>query len=254
MSKKHFEVSAEEAAANKAFLEARAATPGVKRIQRKSLQARLTHGAVAISCILLSLTGLFVFVPSLGAMVGSDAVFACRMMHRVLGAIFIFVPIISALLAPKGVKHILKNLFAPWNSDDVKWMILFMPYLFLGKHLHMPDQDETKSGQRFADGIVWLACLTMAVSGAAMIIGAKCGMAASTYGVWLTVHDIGFFFIALFGLAHIFIGAGIFTPYRRMHRVMWGDGTISESDALYHWGHWARKVIAEDEICVQKEK
>lgn len=35
-------------------------------IQRHSLLTRVTHGIAAVSCILLAITGVFVFVPSLG--------------------------------------------------------------------------------------------------------------------------------------------------------------------------------------------
>ena len=79
------------------------------------------------------------------------------MSHRVLGFIFVLVPLISAIMAPKGVAHIFKNLFAKWNSDDKKWMLLSFPYPFMAKWIHMPDQDEVKSGQRFADGMLWVA-------------------------------------------------------------------------------------------------
>ena len=48
-----------------------------------------------------------------------------RMAHRVLGIIFVVVPLISAIAAPKGVAHIAKNLFHSWDSDDKKWMALF---------------------------------------------------------------------------------------------------------------------------------
>ena len=33
---------------------------------------------------------------------------------------------------------------------------------------------------------------------------------------------------------------------------MWKDGLISESDALYHWGHWARKELDEGKNVVKK--
>ena len=57
----------------------------------------------------------------------------------------------------------------------------------------------------------------------------------------------------MFGLAHIFLGAGIFQPYRGTHRLMFGDGTVSEADALYHWGHWARDVLKTDNNLVRKK-
>ena len=63
--------------------------------------------------------------------VGADTVFVIRMSHRVLGFIFVLVPLISAIMAPKGVAHIFKNLFAKWNSDDKKWMLLFLSLIHI---------------------------------------------------------------------------------------------------------------------------
>lgn len=248
-------VSPEEHAANAEFLKERKAAGKEVRIQRMSKQARITHG-ITVSCvILLSLSGLFVFVPALTQSLSSDVVFAIRMSHRVIGVVFIIVPLISAILAPKGVAHIFKKLFARWDGDDKKWMALFMPYLFTAKHMHMPDQGEIKSGQRFADGMLWLFCAVMAISGVALLLGSTIfDMPPTTYRVLLLVHDIGFFFLAVFALAHIFLGSGIFQPYRGTARIMWGDGTVSESDALYHWGHWARDELSSGKNVVEVKK
>ena len=111
-------------------------------IKRKSLQARITHDVTIICCILLAISGLFVFVPPLAAAAGQDAVYVIRMAHRVLGVIFVAVPLISAIMAPGGVKHIFKNLFAKWDKDDVKFLALFLPYMLFPKKVHMPDQHE----------------------------------------------------------------------------------------------------------------
>lgn len=239
---------------NAQFLAQREASDTEKRYQRHSLQARITHAAAGISCILLCITGLFVFVPALTQMLPSNVVFGIRMSHRVLGAIFIIVPLISALMAPKGVAHIFKELFAKWTEDDKKWMALFMPYLFLAKWLHMPDQDESKSGQRFADGAIWVCCLLMAVTGVLLVFKGALGYSGAAYGVILWLHDLGFLLICVFGLAHIFLGAGIFQPYRGMGNVMYGDGTISESDFIYHWGHFARKRLEDGEGVIEVPK
>lgn len=32
-----------------------------------------------------------------------------------------------------------------------------------------------------------------------------------------------------------YLGLGIFTPYRGTVRLMFGDGKVSETDAVYHW-------------------
>ena len=73
------------------------------------------------------------------------------------------------------------------------------------------------------------------------------------YGVVLFLHDLGFLLIAVFGLAHIFLGGGIFQPYRGTYKLMFGNGLVSEADALYHWGHWARKEITSGKNVVEKD-
>ena len=99
MSKGPVMVSAEETAKNKAFMEQMAASGTERYIRRHSKQARWTHGITIIACILLCISGLFVFVPALAAAVGADTVFAIRMSHRIIGVVFVAVPLISALLA-----------------------------------------------------------------------------------------------------------------------------------------------------------
>lgn len=254
MSKPVYEASAAEAASNKAFVEGMKASGKQRYIKRHSLLARVTHGVTAISCILLVISGLFVFVHPLARLVGPDAVFVIRMCHRIIGCIFILMPIISMIAAPKGAWHIVKEDFlTKWNSDDKKWLALFLPYLFMARWLHMPDQDLNKSGQRFADGMLIILCLFMAVTGVALVLGSTVvDMSSTAHGVWLLLHDIGFFLICVFGMAHIFLGAGIFRPYKGSRNLMFGDGTVSESDALYHWGHWARKELESGANIVEK--
>ena len=251
MSKKPVAVSPEAAAKNEAFLKDLKATGTTRYIKRHSLQARITHDVTVIMCLLLVASGLFVFIPPLANAVGGEVTFACRMAHRAFGAVFIAVPLISAILAPKGVAHIVKTNVCKWDSDDKKWMALFMPYLFMAKRLHMPDQHESKSGQRFADGMLWLLCFLMAITGVLLCLVEPLGWDASVRGVCLFLHDLGFFGLCVFGMAHIFLGAGIFQPYRGTHRLMFGDGKISESDALYHWAHWAREEIESGEKVVR---
>ena len=253
MSSHTVEVSPENLAKDKQFLEERAASGKERYIKRHSKQARWTHGLTVIACILLCISGLFVFVPQLAQAVGSNVVFAIRMSHRVLGVIFVGVPVISAILAPKGVVHIVKNLAHSWDSDDKKWMLLFFPYLFMAKWIHMPDQGEVKSGQRFADGMLWVAGFLMGITGIILVLGSTLIDLGTAYGIVLFLHDIGFLLIAVFGLAHIFLGGGIFQPYRGTYKLMFGDGLVSEADALYHWGHWAREEITSGENIVEKD-
>lgn len=253
MSKETIVVSPEAARKDSEFVAERRSKGTERYIKRHSLQARLTHGITVSACILLAISGLFVFVPALAQAVGPDVVFAIRMSHRVIGVIFVVVPLISAIKSPQGVRHVFGNLFAKWNSDDKKWMILFLPYLFLAKWIHMPDQDETKSGQRFADGMLWFSGALMGITGMILLLGTTIfALPGAVYAVTIFLHDVGFLLIAVFGLAHIFLGLGVFQPYRGTWKLMWGDGYVNESDALYHWGHWARREIEKKDNVIEK--
>ncbi len=221
------------------------AGPGQERtIQRKSLQARITHGVTVVTCIWLIISGLCVFVHPLSAALGQDVMTGIRMSHRVIGLVFVIVPLVSAILAPRGVGHILGNLFHRWSADDREWLKRFVPYMLNVKKVHMPDQDEVKSGQRVADGAIWLCALMMAVSGVALLLGDTVGhFSAEAMGVWRICHDVFFVLLDIFVIAHIYLGAGIFQPYRGTARIMWKDGKVTESNALYHWGKYARREL-----------
>ena len=259
-------VSPEAQASDQQFLEDRKNAGLTRYIKRHSKQARITHDVTIICCIWLMISGLFVFAPPLTQLCPQELVFAFRMSHRVIGVLFVAVPLISFFMAPGGARHIWKANTCKWTSDDKMWMVMFFPYLFGAKWIHMPDQDEQKSGQRFADGMLWICGFLMAISGVILLLGSTVfTLGPGAHAVWLALHDLGFFLQCVFATAHIFLGAGIFQPYRGgkdingnkvkgCWNLMFGDGMVSEHDALYHWGHWAREELESGENVVYKDK
>ncbi len=224
-----------------------------KYIQRHSALARFTHGVVAITCIILAVTGLFVFIPAANNWAGADFAIAMRWTHRIVAIPFMLVPILAFIFSFKGARHLFgQNIFGKWEKDDYIFAMKFVPYLFAPKKIHMPPQYEVKGAQRLADGALLFACVFMAISG--MILWLNTGILPE--GVWAyefsattvlaakLVHDFFFLVIAVVGLAHIYLGAGIFQPYRGTARLMFGDGKVSEADAAYHWGYWASEELA----------
>lgn len=223
-------------------------------IQRHSLLTRVTHGVAAVSCILLAITGVFVFVPSLGGgIMGGDFTYAMRMLHRILAIPFILIPLWAIIKSPKGFVHLFKeDIFGKWDKDDFAWAMKFPFYLFAPGKVHMPPQHHVKSAQRLADGALVFFCFFLAVSGMVMWLNTgllpdgswKVEFSPTTVLVAHLVHDVFFFLTVFVGIAHIYLGAGIFQPYRGTARIMFGDGKVSESDAAYHWGYWANEEIA----------
>lgn len=224
-----------------------------KYIKRHSILARITHGTAAICCILLAITGLFVFINSWNNAVGSEFSIAMRWAHRIIAIPFIVIPLLAVLISPKGFVHLFKNnIFGKWDKDDWTFAKLFMPYLFAPGKIHMPPQREVKSMQRVADGVLLFAGVFAALSG--IVLWLNTGLlpngewtvhfAPATLLVAKLIHDISFLIIIVFGLGHIYLGGGIFEPYRGTANLMFGNGRVNEADAVYHWGYWADEEIA----------
>ncbi len=233
-----------------------------KYIKRHSVTARLTHWTAAISVITLTITGLFVLIQGWNNAVGSDFTIAMRWTHRLIAIPLIVVPLLVIFFDFKGFLRFWRvDIFQKWNRDDVMYGLYFVPYMFFPSKFHMPPQREVKGAQRAADGLLLFSVIIAALSG--LILWSRTGFlpegrwavewSASTI-VWArVVHVVCFILIAVFGMAHAYLGLGIFTPYRGTVRLMFGDGKVSETDAVYHWGYWADVEITSGKNVVEIE-
>ena len=226
----------------------------VRFIQRHSLLTRIVHCTVAVACVWLMISGLFVFVPALAAM-NPDLTRIMKISHRVVGVIFICMPILGAVGSPKGVIAFFKKYLCRWTPEDFEFLKKFVPYMLMPKKVHMPDQDEVKSGQRFADGMLVIGGVMMAISGLFLWLGSSVApVSAGTLAVMRFIHDLFFLVLVVFVVAHAFLGGGMFQPYRGgTIKLMFGNGQVSESNALYHWGFWAREEIEDGKNVVVKK-
>ncbi len=212
-------------------------------ILRHDIFLRITHWVFAIGGIILALTGLCLFVPGLNHALGYNVAHVTTFVHRVIGAIFVAVPIICWIIRPHNFVHTFKNIFAKWDDDDKLFMKYFVPYLLKpGKYI-MPKQHYSKSGQRFSDVIFYLIVFVLMITGVLLWIGTP-HIPVGFFALCKFGHDLAFMGFCIIFPIHIYLGAGIFQPYRRLSRIMFGDGYVSESDALYHWGHWADDELA----------
>jgi formate dehydrogenase subunit gamma len=203
---------------------------------------RVIHGIHMVACLFLIATGAVVFVPAIGRTVGPEFVQIVRLTHRFFAVIFIAGPLVGLIAAPKGFVHIVKNLTAKWDADDKKFMALFPKYLFAPKTTHMPKQHEVKSGQRLSDGALILAAVLISITGVVLWAGAY--VSPQVFRVALLLHDIAFVLVSAIMVAHVYLGAGVFQPYRGLARLMFGNGRVTEAEARYHWGHWAEEELA----------
>jgi formate dehydrogenase subunit gamma len=217
-----------------------------KYIKRHDALSRLNHWVFAVCGILLGLGGALLFFPALGKLVGPDVVRMQTVLHRILGAIFVAVPLISWLIRPSNFVHTFSNIFAKWDDDDKEFMKKFLPYLFNPKKYHMPKQSFIKSGQRISDLVMYLLIFVFMITGILMWIGTP-RLPDGLFALARLAHDVAFFGWLCLMVIHIYLGAGIFQPYRGSARLVFGDGYSKAEDAKYHWGHWADKELASGE-------
>lgn len=212
-----------------------------KTIVRNSPKSRTVHWFHTISTILLFLTGLALFVPNLNWMAVIFGGFPiARLIHRIAGVVFVGIPLLGILFGFSGFQHFMRELFAPWDDDDKTWLKKFVPYLFNAK-IEMPPSGELKSGQRFADWFILVFALLVGLSG--ILLWGQKYLAVGLIQWMHVVHDVSMIGLGVVLLGHIYLGAGIFQPYRGSMRLMFGDGMIKEADAKYHWRKWADKKI-----------
>ncbi|MBN2405560.1 MAG: cytochrome b/b6 domain-containing protein [Coriobacteriia bacterium] len=225
----------------------------MRYIQRQSAFARGLHWIHTIACMSLFVTGLMLFIPAVASAVGLGAMQGARTVHRVMAVIFIAAPLLAVVVNPKGFKHFLKNMFYKWDAGDKEFMAKFFPYLFTGAKQHMPEQKELKSGQALSDWMLFAFAIAISISGVFLWLSASGVAINGTLTLWMLVaHDVAFVLLGLMMFVHIYLGAGVFQPYRGSVRLMFGDGKVSESDALYHWGTWAKEELAKgDKVSVE---
>ena len=219
-------------------------------IQRHSLLARWIHGIHMVATLVLIASGTVIFIPAVGRAVGPDVVQMVRLGHKIFAVVFIVGPLVGLIVAPKGFVHIMKNLFAKWDADDKLFMRKFAKYMFSPKTTHMPPQHEVKSGQRLSDGLLLFAAALIAVTG--VVLWAGQFVSPEVFRVALLLHDVAFALVVCIMCAHIYLGAGIFQPYRGLARLMLGNGRVTEEEALYHWGHWAEEELASGKNVIEE--
>lgn len=220
----------------------------MKYIQRQSKRARAVHLAVVISFLTLFVTGLFVYIPALAAAVGGS-IEAIRILHRVAAVVFIAAPLLAALAQPQALADKYHEYFSRWTDEDKEFMRKFVPYMFAPKKVHMPKQGRYKSGQKVADLSIVLFSVLIAVSGVFMWLSGAFPPALIRF--MYVLHDGSMIMLGVLIAAHVYLGAGIFQPYRGSARLMFGDGRISEPDARYHWGFWAEEELEKGDNVVE---
>lgn len=207
-----------------------------QEVERFSLGARSLHWAIAISGLLLGLTGLCLYVPAFGVVAQGGYT---RVIHRVAAIIFILAPLIYWVWSPRSVVHFIKEAFA-WGRDDWEWMKAAPDYYFGGEESKMPPQGHINGGQRLYQLVALVSGVALAVTGLIMWFGK--GSVSSEAFIWLAFgHDVFFILFAAMTLLHMYLGA--VHPYMTESLRSMITGVIPARFAKTHYGKWYEEIV-----------
>ncbi len=209
---------------------------------------RVLHFTHLVSTLVLYYTGVSWYFPALAQVVGGygNIMFA----HRVAAAIFIVVPLYMLTTRWKKVVHTLGEL-VHWTGKDTRWMLKFPTYIFNYEKTEMPNFDaKFNPGQRFSGSMQVGLCLLMGISGLIWVFLERYypQVPQIVFNFLGLAHLLGALFLLLLLLGHIYLGAGIFRPYRGMIRTMFGDGFIDKDKAYKIWPQWAEEMEQQEDL------
>lgn len=208
---------------------------------------RILHLTHLVSTLVLYYTGFSWYYPALASSVGGYG--NVMLIHRAAAAVFIIVPLYMLVTRRRKVAHFLGEL-VHWTFNDNKWMLKFPLYIFKYKETNMPDfEGKYNPGQKFSSSMQVGLCLLLGISGLIwiLLINYYPQTPQFVFEFLSLTHMLGALLLFLLLLGHIYLGAGIFRPYRGMLRTMFGDGYIDKDKAFNIWPRWAEEMERQDD-------
>lgn len=208
-----------------------------------NFQQRTVHWIHTVAFILLLITGLLVFVPSLSFLMGGSAI--SRYIHRIFAVVYMIVPFFFLFADPEGVRSSLRTIFT-WSGDDWQWLKAMPSFYFLGRgEEKMPPQEKFNTGQKAWYLLVFLASFLIIVSGLVMWIGREL-VGVGVYQTMLTIHDLSMIPLVIMFFVHVYVG--VFHPVMASGTLFRNPMISGMTDAEYarkHHTKWYQRVTKE---------
>ena len=200
-------------------------------VRRYTAAQRLNHWITAIVFVLLTLSGLAMFYPSLyflSALFGGGA--ATRAIHPWFGLV------LAASFYFLAIQFVRNNI---WNRDDINWMLRFKSVM-TNQHEGLPELGKYNAGQK---GVYWSQILLILVLLATGLV-----VWQQYFGAWTTIetqrvalliHSLAAAIAITIIIVHIYAGIWIKGTGRAMLR-----GTVTGGWAYIHHRKWLRDTLA----------
>lgn len=212
-----------------------------QEIQRFSLGSRWLHWMIVLSSLALLVTGIVLYVPQWG-IVAEDG--WTRLFHRIIGVVFVAIPLLYLLLTPRSALSWVKKVFT-WGKDDFEWLKAAPDYYFGGDKSKMPPQPEMNSGQKLWALVAILCAIGLAITGLIMWFF-KGDVSPGVFQACIFLHDLFVIVGGSFTLLHFYLGA-IHPRMTESLRSMIG-GKVSVEYAKSHHAKWYEEVTRAEEV------
>jgi formate dehydrogenase subunit gamma len=210
-----------------------------QEVERYRRPTRILHWVIAGAFTVLFITGLILFIPSLGIL-AQDSV--TRVIHRVAAGIFVLAPLIYISLNWKASLRGIKDAFT-WGAEDLGWLVAAPRYYFLAEEEAMPPQEHMNTGQKMWWLMVIVFGVIFFITG--LIMWAFKTVASPGLLQWsLFVHDVAFIVTACMFFVHIYLSV-IHPLMRPMRTGAWSSmarGKVSVDYAKSHHAKWYDRV------------
>jgi formate dehydrogenase subunit gamma len=191
---------------------------------------RLMHAVLAISFVLLLVTGLIIFWPPLAGYASGGT---SRLLHRIGAVMFMAVPILYILFDRPAAKELLWDSFH-YDKDDLRWLAR-MPRYFMGHAVEMPPQGRLNAGQKFHHAGVVVFSAAIVASGLILWFG-KGTLGPEGLAVWAMVHDLSMLILTVLLVGHLY-----FTfVYKALSGMV--TGYVPEEEAMIEHPKWVEEV------------
>lgn len=208
-----------------------------ERVLRFSGSARFAHWGHTITFLVLLISGLALFSPSLGFLAAIFGGYvSAGVVHRIMAVFYTIIPLACLIANPKGFVEWWKDVFS-FGADDIKFLMVF-PLEFFGFPVKIPPQSKFNGGEKMNSVITTTSCVLLAISGYIMWFKESfpIGLVQWSY----PIHDICMILATTMVCMHAYLGS--FHP--GSGESFWGmwKGTVRADWAAHHHAKWYEKV------------
>lgn len=205
---------------------------GQKRILRYRTGQRYVHLLLAVSFMLLLISGLALIWSPLSFLAEGGL---SRIVHRVAAVGFMLVPVAYLIVDRRGAVELIKESFR-FDRDDTRWLTHMYRY-FMGKAVEMPPQGRLNAGQKLHHAAVMLLSAGVVVSGLVLWLW-KSSLSAGALAWAAVIHDVAVIALVLLLIGHLYFTV-VYRAISSMH-----TGYVPRVDAEIEHAKWVAQLDA----------